>query len=205
MTNYLARSMGLGLGQFVGRLITPDEMREAASAIGAFLENEKTPAASTATRCRSTNNNPSSQTALGVQKATVLVRYLGVVEYFLVDFTGGQTVTPASTCRPRPKRPLITLKPRRPAMPAKASTSAATSPSTSPPRAAAAPSIRTKLHVQADTKTSSPKAADGVNLFADAAGRLGGLASTSTAPDSGLDDYFARRGGELLTAAPPVT
>jgi hypothetical protein len=97
MTNYLARSMGLGLGQFVGRLITPEEMREAASTIGDFLENEKQ-----AGRIDSYSvqidgaNNPPSQIALGVQKATVLVRYLSTLEYFVVDLTGGQTVTPVS-------------------------------------------------------------------------------------------------------------
>lgn len=97
MTNYLARSMGRGLGQFVGRLITKDEMREAASTIGGFLEAEKQ-----ANRIDSYSvqidsaNNPAQQIALGIQKATVMVRYLSVLEYFVVDFTGGQTVTPAA-------------------------------------------------------------------------------------------------------------
>jgi hypothetical protein len=98
MTNYLARSMGLGLGQFVGRNITDDEMREASSAIGAFLQGEKDAGRIDSYSVQINRaNNPSSQTALGVQKATVMVRYLGVVEYFLVDFTGGPTVVPAST------------------------------------------------------------------------------------------------------------
>jgi hypothetical protein len=97
MTNYLARSMGLSLGQFVGRLQTADERREAASAIGAFLENEKQNGRIDIYSVQiDANNNPPSQVALGVQKATVLVRYLSTVEYFLVDLTGGQTVTPAS-------------------------------------------------------------------------------------------------------------
>lgn len=98
MTNYLARSMGLGLGQFVGRDITDEEMREAASSIGSFLQAEKDAGRIDSYSVQiDRNNNPPSQTALGVQKATVMVRYLGVVEYFLVDFTGGPTVTPAST------------------------------------------------------------------------------------------------------------
>lgn len=97
MTNYLARSMGLSLGQFVGRLITPDEMREAAASIGDFLENEKQSGRIDSYSVQiDSRNNPSSQIALGVQKATVLVKYLSTVEYFLVDFTGGMTVTPAS-------------------------------------------------------------------------------------------------------------
>ena len=40
---------------------------------------------------------PAGQIAIGVQKATVTVTYLSTVEYFLVDFTGGQTVTPGSS------------------------------------------------------------------------------------------------------------
>ncbi len=98
MTNYLARSMALGLGQFVGRLITKDEMREAAATIGGFLENEKQSGRIDSYSVQIDGaNNPPTQIALGVQKATVLVRYLSVLEYFVVDLTGGQTVTPLST------------------------------------------------------------------------------------------------------------
>lgn len=100
-TNYQARSMALNLGAFVGRLITPDEMREAEATIGGFEENEKL-----AGRCAAYSvqvnaaNNPGSQTQLGIQKATVLVQYFSVLEYFVVDFTGGQTVTPAGSQPP---------------------------------------------------------------------------------------------------------
>lgn len=103
MTNYLARSMAAapGTGQFVGRNITPNEMREAQSAIGSFLQGEKdaTPARIQAYSVQvNAANNPSSQTSLGIEKATVMAQYLSVVEYFAVDFTGGQTVViPQST------------------------------------------------------------------------------------------------------------
>jgi hypothetical protein len=97
LTNYLAKSMGLGLGQFVGKLITPDEMREAASTIGGFLENEKQSGRISAYSVQiNAANNPQSQTAIGVQKATVTITYFGVLEYFLVDLTAGSTVVPAS-------------------------------------------------------------------------------------------------------------
>jgi hypothetical protein len=97
MTNYLARSMGLGLGEFVGRLQTPEQRREAASAIGAFLQAEQDAGRIDSFSVQiDGNNNPPNQVALGVEKANVLVRYLSTVEYFLVDFTGGQTVTPLS-------------------------------------------------------------------------------------------------------------
>lgn len=101
MTDYLARSMGQGLGQFVGRLITPGEMREAEACIGGFLENEKQSGRIAFYSVQiDKNNNPASQVALGVQKATVLVQYLSVLEYFVVDLTGGQTVTPVGPSLP---------------------------------------------------------------------------------------------------------
>lgn len=101
MTNYIARSLNAaaGLGAFVGRLITPDEMREAESAIGSFLQNEWD--ADRIGNAQGTipysvtidaSNNPPSSVALGIQKATVLVQYLSVLEFFLIDFSGGQTV-----------------------------------------------------------------------------------------------------------------
>jgi hypothetical protein len=97
MTNYLARSLGLSLGPFVGRLITPDEMREAASAIGGFLENEKQAGRIAAYSVQvNAANNPFSATQIGIQKATVTVTYFSVLEYFNIDLTAGQTVTPAS-------------------------------------------------------------------------------------------------------------
>lgn len=101
MTNYLARSMGLGLGQFVGKLITPDLMREAAATIGGFLENEKQSQRVQAYTVQiNTANNPQAQTAIGVLKATVTVTYFGVLEYFLVDLAAGSTVVPASSLPP---------------------------------------------------------------------------------------------------------
>ena len=99
MTDYLVSSLNAsaGLGAFVGRLITPTEMREAASCISAFLQNEVDAGRIDSFSVQvDGNNNPASQTKLGVQKATVLVTYLSVLEYFLVDFTGGQTVVSAT-------------------------------------------------------------------------------------------------------------
>lgn len=96
MTNYLARSLDRdgGAGRFVGRLITPDEQREAASAIGSFLHDEF----SEGRIGNSQGTLPYSVEVTapgggkGVQKATVMVQYLEVIEFFLIDLTGGQTV-----------------------------------------------------------------------------------------------------------------
>lgn len=101
MTNFLAASLGVssGLGLFVGRLITPTEMREAKNCIGGFLQglwdgglignSQGTIPYSVQVDAA---NNPPSQVALGVQVATVNVQYLSVLEKFLVNLTGGATV-----------------------------------------------------------------------------------------------------------------
>jgi hypothetical protein len=39
------------------------------------------------------NNNPISQVALGYMQANVMVTYLSIVRYFLVNIQGGQSVT----------------------------------------------------------------------------------------------------------------
>lgn len=101
MTNYLARSFDAasGLGQFVGELITAGQMAEARDTIGGFLQTEWDferigNAQNTVPYSVQIDgsNNPQSQIELGIEKATVMVQYLSVLEYFLVDFTGGQTV-----------------------------------------------------------------------------------------------------------------
>jgi hypothetical protein len=38
-------------------------------------------------------NNPMSQVALGYMQANVMVTYLSIVRYFLVNIEGGQSVT----------------------------------------------------------------------------------------------------------------
>lgn len=101
MTNYLASSFNsaAGLGRFVGRLITPDQMREAAATIGGFLQAEwdngrigNAQGTLPYSVQVDNDNNPQDQVELGIEKATVMVQYLSVIEYFLVDFTGGATV-----------------------------------------------------------------------------------------------------------------
>lgn len=95
LTSYLARSFDApgGSGQFIGRLMSPDQMREAKNQIEAFLENERAAGriVNFSVQLDATNNPPSS-TNIGVQKARVMVEYADVIEYFIIDFTGGQTV-----------------------------------------------------------------------------------------------------------------
>lgn len=96
MTNYLARSLDqrAGVGRFVGRLATPDEEREAKSAIGGFLQVEwdEGRIGNVQGTVPYSVEMDSTNVAKGIQAARVQVQYLAVIEYFLVDLTGGQTV-----------------------------------------------------------------------------------------------------------------
>lgn len=101
MTNYLARSFdsAAGLGRFIGRLITPEQMREAEATIGGFLQNEWD--AGRIGNAQGTipysvqvdaANNPSNVVNQGLQFAKVQVQYLNILEYFVLSFSGGGTV-----------------------------------------------------------------------------------------------------------------
>ncbi len=91
MTNFLAKSLNVAGGRFVGLVMTPDEQREAQSVISGFLQGLASPASGPpqigAFSVAVTSNN-----ATGTQVAIVQVQYLGIIEYFIIDLTGGQTV-----------------------------------------------------------------------------------------------------------------
>jgi Phage tail sheath protein FI len=94
LTNYIATTLNAGAGKFVGRLQTPTEMREAESALGAFLDNmwQAGQIGNAAGTVPYSVKVTSGQAGSGTQKAKVLVQYFDVVEYFLVDLTGGASV-----------------------------------------------------------------------------------------------------------------
>jgi phage tail sheath protein FI len=99
MTNYIASSLNAGMGIFVGKLQTPTTQQQAKATISAFLANMEqqkmiggvngAPAYSVVL---DGSNNPQSRVALGYMQADVQVTYLSVVEKFLVNLQGGQSV-----------------------------------------------------------------------------------------------------------------
>jgi len=100
MTNYLASTFNAGLGLFLGRLQSAVVRRQAKNTLENFLSalelagqignaEGTTPFQVT---LDSTNNLP-SQVALGYMRADVKVQYLSVIEKFLVNVEGGQSVT----------------------------------------------------------------------------------------------------------------
>lgn len=104
MTNYLATSYGAVAGRWVGggnlqSIATNDPWRrKVKTAFDAFHESliGATPPQldSASTVCDLTNNTP-SQIALGYAQVNVAARYLSVVQFFIVNLLGGQSVTVA--------------------------------------------------------------------------------------------------------------
>ncbi|MGH8220887.1 MAG: phage tail protein [Steroidobacteraceae bacterium] len=101
MTDYLATTINQWGGKFVGELITPSEEQDAEDALGHWLDtlaDQEPPMIgnSLGTLPYSVEidgaNNPLSQTAEGIQVATVMVTYLAINEKFLVNLIGGTTV-----------------------------------------------------------------------------------------------------------------
>lgn len=97
MTNYEASTVGAGMGRFVGRLQSTaanDPLRaEVKATLDSFLQaqQDQKQIDSFTTQCDLNNNSP-SRIAAGYLQADVAIRYLGVVEKFLVNVQGGQTV-----------------------------------------------------------------------------------------------------------------
>ncbi|QAU22593.1 phage tail protein [Dyella sp. M7H15-1] len=98
MTNYLGATFAAGMGQFVGRLQSTqqnDPTRRGVNAtLSNFLQNmqQQGQIDSFSVQC-DLNNNPPSRIAAGYLQADVAVKYLSVVEKFLVNLQGGQTVS----------------------------------------------------------------------------------------------------------------
>lgn len=99
MTNYIAYTLNGGMGLFVGQLQSSTVRRNAASTISAFLSNMEQqgmigavnggPAFSVQIDAA---NNPSNRVALGYMQADVKVTYLSIIEKFLINVEGGQSV-----------------------------------------------------------------------------------------------------------------
>ena len=99
MTNYLAYTLNAGMGLFIGQLQSKTVRRNAAATISNFLEGlnnqgmignaqGSTPYS---VQIDDSNNIP-SRVALGYMQADVKVTYLSVIEKFLVNLEGGQSV-----------------------------------------------------------------------------------------------------------------
>lgn len=97
MTNYIAYTLNAGMGKYVGKLQSQrsdDPTRTQAKAtVDAFLSGmrQQNQIDDFQTICDLTNNQP-SRIALGYMQMDAKVRYLSVVEKFLINVEGGQSV-----------------------------------------------------------------------------------------------------------------
>lgn len=110
LTNYIAATLAAGMGIFVGKLQSPSVRQQAKATIDSFLagmQQQGQIGTADGSACFQTvldnSNNIASRVALGYMQADVRVTYLSVVEKFLVNLEGGQSVkvvtqstTPAS-------------------------------------------------------------------------------------------------------------
>lgn len=99
MTNYIASTLDAGMGRFVGRLQTKPERLEAKGTIEFFLSNMEGQEMIGDVNggpgfqvILDASNNPNSRVALGYQQADVKVVYLSIVEKFIINVEGGQSV-----------------------------------------------------------------------------------------------------------------
>jgi hypothetical protein len=98
MTNYLAATFGAGMGQFVGKLQstapTDPVRRQVKGTLDSFTQSmiDQGQIDSRSVQCDLNNNTP-ARIALGYLQADVQVKYLSVIERFLVNLQAGQSVS----------------------------------------------------------------------------------------------------------------
>lgn len=108
MTNYISATLNQGMGQFVGRLISPSLMNEVKTTLDSFCANlliagllvlNSDGSLPYSNVCNAAINPP-SQTALGKLTATSTITYADIVTEFIVNLQGGQTVVTMNSGSP---------------------------------------------------------------------------------------------------------
>lgn len=100
MTNYIASTIHRGIGIYIGQLQSADTRRRAKTTLDAFFANLQQQGLIGTPSGRGDawqvvlddSNNPFNRVALGYMQADVKVTYLSVIEFFLVNIEGGQSV-----------------------------------------------------------------------------------------------------------------
>lgn len=107
LTDYIAQTLGAASGKFVGQLQTQQQQLNVKAAIGAFFQSMQdagqigTSTGGTAYKVTLPGAQSSpARIALGYEDCDVFVTYLSVVEKFLVNFQGGQSVVLPASANP---------------------------------------------------------------------------------------------------------
>ena len=100
MTNYISKTLNAGMGIYIGKLQMPDVQRQARATLNNYLQTlyqQGMIGASDGSTpylvVLDSSNNPQNRVTLGYMQADIQVVYLSVISYFLVNMTGGQTVS----------------------------------------------------------------------------------------------------------------
>lgn len=93
MTNYIAATLNAGMGRHVGRLQTTEARLAAKTEVDSFCANMLEQGQIEAYLNKlDDENNPKSRVALGFMQLDAKITYLSVIEKFLINVEGGQTV-----------------------------------------------------------------------------------------------------------------
>lgn len=99
MTNYIAYSIGSAMSDYIGMVQSESVRAQAQAAIASFLQNMEgqdmigdVNGGNAFSVVLDSSNNPMSRVALGYMQADVKVTYLSIIEKFLVNAEGGQSV-----------------------------------------------------------------------------------------------------------------
>lgn len=100
LTNFIAYSLNSVMGMYVGQLQTVTERLNAKNTLQSFLATMEGQGMIGDVNggpgfqvVLDATNNPSNRVALGYQQADVKVVYLSVIEYFIINVQGGQSVS----------------------------------------------------------------------------------------------------------------
>lgn len=107
LTNFIAATLAAGMGQYVGQLINATLFRRIRATQLAFLQGMtgqgllgSTDGSMPFSVVCDLTNNPDARTGLGYVQSDTQVRYQGIVEKFIVNMEGGQTVQVARQILP---------------------------------------------------------------------------------------------------------
>jgi hypothetical protein len=108
LTNYIAYTLNAGMGQYIGKLQSTLVRAQAKATIDAFLSGMEQQGMIGAVNgggafktVLDATNNLSSRVALGYMQADVQVVYLSVIEKFLINVEGGQSVVVRQSTQPQ--------------------------------------------------------------------------------------------------------
>ena len=93
LTNYIAATLNRGMGLYIGMVQSATVQGQARATLDNFLRNMFQQNMIQAWKViLDATNNPQTRTGIGYMQADVMVQYLSIIRYFLINMQNGQTV-----------------------------------------------------------------------------------------------------------------